>query len=400
MAIGDSTFILFILISLILFVQRLFVAGDPRFDFGEWLINYSGGFVRRGLFGQIILHIFNLKEPFAGYTIFFLWTLTYVTIITFLYNFMRKSLFSWSSIVICCSPAVGLFIFENADNMGPRKELLGLFSLVLFSLSSKSQNSKTNFLSWCTIMLFGFSCFSSEINALFLPSFLYVLKASSMDSNLSSRIRIQRASLVVISFVSFVLSTLFHGNPQIAKVICADVISHGVSKYICGDTSSWRHYGAIDWIKVPVAQVFPIVGTHFPLYFYYFPLIALAIFPIVSTPWFRTQWKWCLACATFILPLYVGATDYGRWTFMLATEVVIMIVSTKHPLIENLKWNRFSATAFIFCWGLPFYAHPKSNFRELFFNHNFLSRIFWTIHTDWARFVHVVIKFISIRVLN
>ena len=35
---------------------------DNTWTIGEWLINYSGGFIRRGLFGSIIYEISNLTK--------------------------------------------------------------------------------------------------------------------------------------------------------------------------------------------------------------------------------------------------------------------------------------------------------------------------------------------------
>jgi len=34
---------------------------NQGFEVGEWLINYQGGFVRRGIFGEILLHLLNLR---------------------------------------------------------------------------------------------------------------------------------------------------------------------------------------------------------------------------------------------------------------------------------------------------------------------------------------------------
>jgi hypothetical protein len=374
-------FVVFAFVSLSMLVERLFVRYrlSPKFDMGEWLINYKGGFVRRGLFGEFLLHVLNLDEPYAGYLLFLFQALFYLTLITFLFNFMRKRLYSWSSVALCCSPAVGLFFFENDSR--PRKELVGLFALIIFVIVNKKDHQKSIYINWLAILIFGVSCFSSEINALLLPSFLYVLHISNRGGEFSARFRAQKLSLIAISIISFGLSAIFHGNNQIAKILCSDVIFHGFPTTICG-YNTIESYGAIDWLGVSISEVFPLLRQHFPLYFGYFPLILLAIIPIILTPWFRSYWRWCLVCTVFVLPLYVSALDYGRWTFMLATELVIMIIATKDVKIEHSFWNKFTTPIFTLGWGIPSYAHPKDSLKSFFFDQNFLHQLFLLLTTS------------------
>jgi len=369
------TFAVFAFVSLSMLARRLFFRNSlyPQFDMGEWLINYKGGFVRRGLFGEFLLHVLNLDEPYAGYLLFVVQALLYLTLITFLFNFIRKLLYSWSTIALCCSPAVGLFFFEN--DARPRKELIGLFVLIVFVIVNKKVYEKYIFLKWLAILMFGVSCFSSEINALLLPSFLYVLHVSNRGGELSVKYRAQKLSLIAISLISFGLSAIFHGNIQVAKMVCSDVIHHGFSSTICGYNTIWT-YGAIDWLGVSIGEVSPLLRHHFPLYFGYFPLILLAIIPIILTQWFRSYWRWCLVCSIFVLPLYVTALDYGRWTFMLATELAIMIIATKDVEIEHPFWNKFTTPIFTLGWGIPYYAHPEMSLKTFFFDQNFVHHIF------------------------
>jgi len=366
---GSLLFGLLAFISTAVMARRLLSAYQSQlgFDLGEWLINYEAGFVRRGLFGEFILHFLNLKEPFAGYVILFVQIGLYLTLIIFLFNFVRERLFSWSSLALCFSPAVGLFIFENYGIT--RKELLGLASLIILAIAGRRSEHRYGLATWAAIALFAASCFSSEINALLLPSFLYVLYISNENQQNLTRYRLQKLSLVGISLVSFCLSVWFHGNAKIAEKICADVVSHGFSKEICNGSA------AIDWLAVSVREVGPMIQDQFPLYFGYIPLIFLAIFPIVLTPWFRYYYRWTLACVIFIAPLYVIALDYGRWTFMLVTEIVIMIIATKEVKIENKFWNKFTSPLFIFGWGLPFWIYGDSDLKSFFFGNNFIVTI-------------------------
>ena len=331
-----------------------------QFDVGDWLINYSGGFVRRGLFGELLLHIFALNQPIAGFVLFLIQLLLIVGFLMFLFKFMASQSYSFSSIALCCSPAVGLFIFDNYGLT--RKELLGIFSLILLTVASRNRNLNYSVLSGLSILMFGLSCFSSEINALLLPSFLYVVHVSRSEVATPIKILIQKIALVLISLVSLGSSVIFHGNLKIAQKLCQDVISHGFSPETCTNS-------AISWLGRSTKYGLNDVWEHFPLYLNYIPLILFAAVPILLTPWFRTYWRWCLACVFSILPLYVLATDYGRWTFMLATEISIMVIATKNVDIYNAIWNRFTTLIFIFGWGMPLWVGT-------YFPHALLSFIY------------------------
>lgn len=362
--------ILFLAVSTAIIARRLLPGPDPNpsFEVGEWLINYHGGFVRRGLFGELLLHAFNLNEPWAGYTLLLIQISLYMTVTILLYNFMWRERFSFSSIALCCSPAVGLFIFGNVGIT--RKELLGLFSLSLLVFFSRKQSLRFDRLKWLAIIMFAISCFSSEINAFFLPSFVYVLYVSKRNHEFSLQYHLQKISVVLISVVSLGLSVKFHGNSEIAKLLCLDVVDHGFSPEICEGNS------AISWLGVSITEVGPILKQHFPLYFAYLPLISLSFIPIILTPWFRSNWKWCLTCLTFILPLYLVALDYGRWTFMLVTQIVMMITATKGARIDHSIWNKFTVPIFTLAWGLPYFAQPDSSLQTFLLDYNFISTTF------------------------
>ena len=68
--------VFFIIFSLIF--EKIFYSFINNWSLGEWLINYEGGFVRRGLFGQIFQiyenpgHIVNVFIFYVNINIFIL----------------------------------------------------------------------------------------------------------------------------------------------------------------------------------------------------------------------------------------------------------------------------------------------------------------------------------------
>ena len=350
-----------------------------QFDVGEWLINYSGGYVRRGLFGELLLNVFKFNEPYAGFILLVFQSILYFCLIFFLVRFLEIKSYSWSSIAICCNPAVGLFIYNNWGLT--RKEMLGITSLICLALARSSASRLVKPFTWIAILFYGFSCLSSEINCLLLPGFVFILQKKKLQSNSDNYARLEMTVVSSLSAISFYLSVRSHGNYKIVRQICSDIMAHGFNgRIFCA------HNSAIDWLGKSTQSGLLDVTQHFPLYFSYIPLITLAGLPIFLTPWFRRYWSWCLVSSLFILPLFVLATDYGRWTFMLLTEIVVMISVTTNCSIENRVWNKFTTPLFIFAWGIPYYVDPFSTvgiskLTVFLYEHNFFYIFFHAIFT-------------------
>jgi hypothetical protein len=205
------------------------------YDVGEWLINYHGGFVRRGLFGSVLFDILNLSAETATWLIFFVQMALYLSFIIFLLWSMHRRSYSFSSIALCCSPAVGLFM---AINFGiTRKELLGIFALVVLSSLQNAQLSIYRIGVLVSIVLFAFSCLSSEINAFFFPAFLYTIdsqfKDRMEDFSRSKLLKLVKPLFLLIPLVSLCLAALYHGDKKTASIICQEVISRGFKPDMC-----------------------------------------------------------------------------------------------------------------------------------------------------------------------
>ena len=83
------------------------------YQVGEWLINYHDGFVRRGLFGSVLLDMFDLSAEATTWLLFLIQITLYLSFIIFLMWSMHRRFYSFASIALCCSPAVGLFMATN-----------------------------------------------------------------------------------------------------------------------------------------------------------------------------------------------------------------------------------------------------------------------------------------------
>jgi hypothetical protein len=87
-------------------------------------------------------------------------------------------------------------------------------------------------------------------------------------------------------------------------------------------------------------------------------------------------------CLAPIFPLFMVATDYGRWAQMLVVEVSLLIISSNPLVKQDRIWNPMSTTLFVSTWGLPVqlwlitkHQWVEVNFVTTCFNifHNFIA---------------------------
>jgi hypothetical protein len=145
--------------------------GGHNWAVGEWLINYGGGFVRRGITGQLLLSL-----PFSSTIVLIILFVAIFSIVSFVYLSVLisslKSGLNFFSIFLLLNPAGMLFIAWD-QNVFIRKEWLGLGILVL--LSANTFKYKSLSIDLLVIALFILALMSSEVNAVYIPAIMYLL---------------------------------------------------------------------------------------------------------------------------------------------------------------------------------------------------------------------------------
>ena len=159
-------------------------------EYGEWLINYQAGFVRRGLPGEIIYKFSLLIGDNIQLSFFLVLSTICLTYYYLNYIFLKKIEFNFFNFFIIFSPLFYLF-FIMINGVGIRKEiLLYLFYLIyLINLSSKDFNiNKT----WKFFYFFPIILFMHEGAFFYLPYILlpvlFLLKRDDYKKHFSPTI--------------------------------------------------------------------------------------------------------------------------------------------------------------------------------------------------------------------
>lgn len=329
--------------------------GDPWMA-GDWLINYGGGFVRRGMFGELFLTYAPSGD--VGLAMLFAFQIgIYLVLFGYALDVLFRTRFSWSSIALVVSPAGLAFIgWVPSIDAAFRKELLVLLVLALLAWSRRPERSRWSIVTLVTsaVVLYVLAVFSWEPSALLLPAALYLLVSKGAPHpSLTTFRRSAAAVVLVIAGVGAILSALIHGDVATADAICQATRDHGFTgPYLCsaGVDSSGGAIEAIGWTSYKTTQDLAIATA---MYVGYLPLLALSLVPVVLSRWFKTHWLWAVAIVVAVVPLYFIVTDYGRWTSIVALALMLCITADDPDAGYSRWWNPVGTVLFVALWGMP-----------------------------------------------
>jgi hypothetical protein len=319
---------------------QVIAAGGNDHQAGDWLISYPGTFVRRGMFGELLL---SLTPPGQAtlWVLFAIQVALYVPLFGYVIDYLFRSRFSWSAIALACSPAALPFI--GWDPLGGfRKETLGFLALVLLALARRRLNRWLRGLLLAgSLIAWTVGVFSWESLAFLLPGVGFLLLA---DDVIPLR-RLLAAAYTAIGAVALGASVVAHGDAGTPARLCQAVVDHGLGTNLCTGAIAWMGRGLDDSLRA--------VGQTLPVYSGYLVMFVLALLPIAVSPWLRRYWPWVVAAVVGVAPLFVLGIDYGHWIHILVIELMICMIAGSVALIESRLWNPLSASLFISLWGLP-----------------------------------------------
>ena len=134
-----KTYLVIIFLLSVLFLSQKFLYPSD-WTTSEWLINYQGGFVRRGFIGEIIYRVHEFSGLNLRYLVFYFEIFLLAIFFILIYNFFKKTYLNELSIFLFFCPI--FLIYPLAENeVLVRKEYL-FFSIYLIYLNLILSNNK------------------------------------------------------------------------------------------------------------------------------------------------------------------------------------------------------------------------------------------------------------------
>lgn len=337
---------------------RRIAGGGDYFQSADWLISYAGGFVRRGLFGQLYLLAAPPGAP-GLWLLFAVQVLAYAVVGWWLWLFLVARRFTWESIAVACGPAVLAFAAWDLPG-GFRKEQLLFVALVLWAWARRSLSRRRR---WVMLLagsaVWVLAVFSWEAAALLVPAAWWLL-CPQPGSDDAAALRRLRWAVVAASVAAVALAVGFPGGPDHRRAVCAAVRLKGLQTPGLCD-------GAIAALGWPASRGPSMVAESFPLYLAFVPFLILAVLPVVRA-WPRKGRRWLTVLILGALPLFVVAVDYGRWIHVLVTVAVICLTAGSpnpegSPPADS-TWTPYLTLAYALGWGLPHFVAATTSLAD------------------------------------
>jgi len=345
---------------------------NDSWTIGEWLINYQGGFVRRGFLGEGIYFLCNAIEVSPIFIIWFISITSYILLVKFTIFEAKGKV----SLVFLLSPCV--FLAPIIGDFLIRKDIL-LILIFLFNLKIlKTCNTNTFFLNILNI----FGILIHESFAIYaLPIQLFVF---------SNKIEIAKTKIILLKFVPSILffigCLIFKGDQDQAMSIHQSWINksflfpfENLNYELPLGAINAIGWGFQDVLKILLASLTEFKGI------LWMPLIWLATAIFLSSFFLGDFSGKDIKIKSFVLSfqflpfsiLCFSGWDYGRWIFIwiLSSTLIyctcgeelrsfkfIQVILLRYDVIENFLLNikihkRSNILLFFFayphcCWSL------------------------------------------------
>ena len=249
---ADKSLRLAFLFLSILFFFYLFLKTNlyPRdYTYTEWFINYEGGFVKRGLGGQIALEISNLVQLNLKLSILLVQALGYLIFFYFFYKLIRGIHLNFFWYLIIFSPLLLMYPIFELEALG-RKDIFVISCFLIFTFI-KQNTKKLVIINFFIFFLLSSLIHEITIFYIFHYSFIIFLKIKNLN---------QRISITNIFAIFLFVCALVFLNMYVSKFANLDeMISaysiHGLVSGIDITTQS----GSISWLKPSFKNI--LLGT-------------------------------------------------------------------------------------------------------------------------------------------
>lgn len=344
----------FIILYALIIYQHQYLKFPNTYTITEWLINYQGGFIRRGLLGEILYFFYENKIFNLANIFYFLFIILYALIIFLYFNFINKLKIDKILLIQFLSPLFLIYPLIEIDIIGRKEIFLILFLLLYVNFFIKNSiKFQLSYIFLSTNLLF----FIHEGLIFYFQFFLLIFFISNIN-------KVKNKDLILISilgclyFVFLIYFTLFffeNSLPNTYEII---------NSY---SDLTFRNLGAFYWIEkdifFAIDKVIEISNLYIIIKFF---LVYVAFQALFFAYAFRTKKIifFLFICNFLSIPIFFLALDWGRFIYILFNLNLITIICLKYlNLIEykNIFKNNY---VFIFVILLLTFSNPKVTLYE------------------------------------
>ena len=376
MNLNEKKFFLFYL--LFLFIFGLIFLYDKHnvgnnWTMSEWLINYQGGFTRRGLLGDIAFNLaifFNLKIRFV---IFLLQATSYLLFLIVIYNFLKDIKINFLSKLAIYTPIFLLFPLAEIESL-VRKETL-IFILFIFFLNLASKKFERKYCNFYIFFIFPISFLIWEQIIFLFPIIFFILYLKNYQKNvLKTFLKICFISLpsIIIFFFTILTQLSEIGHHKMCQSLMINFKENcGMSLSMLKSKSSIiQQFTDV----MPLYKIEYFIRYIFILFIGFLPLFILscnsnfANTKIKVINYFKSFFSVLILLLCLVPIFFAAMLDWGRVTnivytisvllyfFLLKNKYIYTVQSKIYSSISNFLNNKnyyyFIFFLYCFCWNI------------------------------------------------
>lgn len=338
-----------------------------EFTIGDWLINYRGGFVRRGLLGECALYMSVALGCSPALIVYWVQLFFYLLFFFFTYLCLLRHKNLKQYWLLIFSPFV--FYFQVlAGEGGFRKEIIYLAllaCLVWVSGSVKKQWGEKVFIA--SLVLYPFIILTHEALAVFLP---YLLILYCYQFPLTKRRAAWLSPLLLASVAAFGASCIYHGDSAVVNAIFKSLEPLG----------NWSKEGSIDYLAYDMKTALGFwqnIITQDEYYKTYSVVAVLSVLPYA--PIFhklkkilgkRVNLSLIIVSVLGTIVLMRVTIDWGRFIYIHLTSLFLLslIVAEEDPpegLCSNWMIIFVLSVVYFSFWQIPHFGGGHSVIKDL-----------------------------------
>ena len=295
--------------------------GGNEWKQGDWLINNAETFIRRGIFGSVILSIALAFSVDPVLVVVSLQAFLVCLVILLLSLSVRKFRYDSSLWLLILSPGFFISLWAMDPQGGLRKELVVFlaFALLLFAIT---RSGSAKFLVYLSAAVLCIAFMGHEGNVFFLPFFWFcyvmMLRAGRLGSgDILALCGVSGAAALMAVALAFLF-----GNVADYRLVCQPLLDAGSRVGICDGAIKALEIGLSDFVE---ATFWMALSPRMLAFLLMYGLTAISIL-IIGAHFFERKrvLRFYVVSALIFLPLYIVAVDWGRWLSFHTTAVIFV----------------------------------------------------------------------------
>ncbi len=341
-------------------------------QYGDWLINYQGGFIRRGLIGELFYSIYkftNIKLDLIIFTSVILFYLLFSLILIKSSRYFVKSKLDY---LLFLSPGFFLYPVMNSEIIG-RKDIILVLVVGIFVFFKDIFRKNLNYIIVILSIIF---LTLSHSGFLFYSQYLIVIYFFS-QIKINKKIENWKFAVYMVLILGLgILVNLFPGNETQVIKICNSVSSFSQDNCTNSGQIGWLINNMSNYLYEKIEFGLFTLINHFIIYLISFCFIFIFLFKKIENSKFIISFKniknlkpikLFIILILISLPIFILGRDWGRYIYLsYSCSIFLYIFLLKNNLIVLNRLNTpkffkkkiiflFFVFIYSFFWSVPFY---------------------------------------------